>query len=692
MTRFSPRQRFALVLIFLLAFALRLYRLGVDSLWYDETVSALLASKPLTAMWTHTAGDIHPPFYYALLHFWTMVTGQSEFAHAFLSLFFGMVTIPLLAHLGLRLYGARTGVLAAFLVAANPASIWYAQEVRMYTLGVFLLLCALLLSLDFLLRPTTPRRSIIFYAIVSALALWTLYYSAFALLALNLFVLPWLWLQKRQNLWRWLIAQLGALILFLPWLPIAMRQVFDPPVPPWRDATPLAELLLKVGQEGMTALALGQSIDPARWWPLGLLGLALAALAFLAPARRWRPGVWWSTPTLLWTTLLGPILLILLASELFTPLYHVRYLILYSAAYPVLVAVGLLYVAGWNDQHATRATQHSTRNTQYANIRLVLSVIVALILLCGSAISLRNYHQDRFAYEAADDLRGAVRLIYDRMGPKDAVLINAGYLYPAFVTYWPDEIGWLGRLSAYSSETWSENGPTVVMTGHVDGDADIGWGDPANDFYAISSAETAERLEHIFSDADTVWVLRGYDTVNDPAGFIRAWLEDHGDNTLDQVFPGQTFARVQAWRTTQSPRSEMPASAQSMQIRFGDGIQLLGYELTPPHPRAGEPIRLTLYWQRVGAIDKAYKVFVQLLDDAGRMVAQDDAEPGRGAFPTDQWEPGEVVESSYVLHLPAESATGKYRLITGFYDGVTGERLGTEKGGDTATLVEFNLP
>ena len=555
----------------------------------------------------------------------------------------------------------------------------------MYTLGVFLLLCAFLLALNFALRPSTLRRSAIFYAVVAALALWTLYYSAFALVALNLFFIPWLWMRARRRLIPWLLAQAGAIILFLPWLPIALRQAFDPPVPPWREAIPLFELLLKVGRESMTALALGQSIDPARWWPLGLLGMALAALAFLAPARRWCPDARWATPTLLWTTLLGPILLILLVSALFTPLYHVRYLILYSAAYPLLVAVGLLYVAGWGD--LCKGLTGLSRS-----VRSGIAIFLLLILLGGSAISLHNYHQDRFTYEAADDLRGAVGLIYDRMGPRDAVLINAGYLYPAFVTYWPDEIGWLGRLSEYSSENWAENGPTVVMTGHVDGDPDIGWGDADSDFYAISRAETAQRLAQLFADVDTVWVLRGYDTVNDPAGFIRTWLKNHGDNTLDQVFPGQTYVRVQAWRTTQSPRSKMPASAETTQVRFGDVIQLLGYEFSPPHPRPGEPIRLTLYWQQVGPIDKAYKVFVQLLDDAGQVVAQDDAEPGRGAFPTDQWKPGEVVESSYVLHLPAALAAGRYRLSTGFYDGETGKRLGTEEGGDTAILVEFSQP
>ncbi|MCS7039678.1 MAG: glycosyltransferase family 39 protein, partial [Caldilineales bacterium] len=134
MTRFSSRHRALLLIILLGGLALRLYRLGADSLWYDETVSALLASKSLPAMWAHTARDIHPPLYYALLHGWTRLAGRSEFALAFLSLGFGLANVALAAHLGLRHYGPRVGVAAAGLAALSPLGVWYAQEVRMYTL------------------------------------------------------------------------------------------------------------------------------------------------------------------------------------------------------------------------------------------------------------------------------------------------------------------------------------------------------------------------------------------------------------------------------------------------------------------------------------------------------------------------------------------------------------------------------
>ena len=506
------RARVGFVVILLLAFGMRVYRLGVDSLWYDETVSALLARKPLAAMWAHTARDIHPPLYYALLHFWRLVAGDSEYALAFLSVWFGVAGVAMVAYLGTRFFGARVGLLAALLMAFHPFSIWYAQEVRMYTLGVFLLLLTLKFTLDFWSHG--GWRPLLGYALTASALLWTLYYSAFVLTALNLAVILWLAVQARRRLGPWLTAQALAILLYLPWLPHALRQALNPPVPPWREPMPLSALLARLGQEGATALALGQSVAPETWWLLGVVALLVGLLAFLMPTR---PSCRLSNPWaagLLWTTVAGPLILIVIFSQLVTPLYHVRYLQLYSGAFPILVAAGLMWLARGGEGARGREGEGAWR--------FFLGGLVFFLLVAGSLISLKHYHTRRFEYEAADDLRGAVLAIHQRLGPRDAVLINAGYLYPAFLTYWPGPIGWMGRLSEYPPPgAHVGEGPMVVLTGFVDGDPDIGWGDPESDFYAISRAETEARLLRLFGDVNTVWLLRGYDTVNDPEGVIR---------------------------------------------------------------------------------------------------------------------------------------------------------------------------
>ena len=147
--RSQLRTRSALGLILLAGAALRLYRLGADSLWYDETVSTYLAGSRLPELLRHTAGDIHPPGYYILLRGWLVLMGYPtghadahgiglEFAAAFFSLFFGVLLIALVYALARRVANRQVGLIAALLVALSPYNVWYSQEVRMYTLGAAL--------------------------------------------------------------------------------------------------------------------------------------------------------------------------------------------------------------------------------------------------------------------------------------------------------------------------------------------------------------------------------------------------------------------------------------------------------------------------------------------------------------------------------------------------------------------------
>ncbi len=694
------KHRLGFPAVMLLAFGLRVYRLGVDSLWYDETVSALLARRPLAEMWAHTARDIHPPLYYALLHFWRLLAGGSEYSLACFSVWFGVAGVAMVGYLGWRLFGARVGLLAALLMTVNPFSIWYAQEVRMYSLGVFLTLLLLKFTLDVWEDAGRGGWALFGVAVTSALMLWTLYYAAFTLVALNLVALPWLWFKGRRKLWPWLGAQVAAIILYLPWLPHALQQALNPPVPPWRQPIGAGALLLTIAREGATALTLGQSIVAGRWWLLGLLALGAGVLAFWARTNpRSKLDNPWAAG-LLWTLLLGPVALIALVSLTLTPLYHVRYLNLYSGTFPILLAAGLVAL-GDLAQRRNDAGGGDVSSKQYSVISKLCSVfsvqcsvsgVVAaaflVLLLAGAAISLRNYHARRFEYEAADDLRGAVADIDDHLGPRDAVLIDAGYLYPAFLNYWPDAIGWMGRLSEYPPDA-AGDGPVVALAGFVDGAPDIGWGDAASDFYAISRTETKARLQRLFEEHNTVWLLRGYDTVNDPGGVIRAWLEAHGELIYDQVFPGLTYVRVQGWRTA-PVRDGFPLQPplHPLTADFEDGIRLIGYDMWPDAPLPDRTLRLTLYWQAQATPARSYKAFVHWLTADWQMISQDDEPPGFGALPTDGWQPGQMVESNFVLHPPAGLAPGDYRLVTGFYDAETGAGLALANGESQATLWE----
>jgi hypothetical protein len=98
---------------------------------------------------------------------------------------------------------------------------------------------------------------------------------------------------------------------------------------------------------------------------------------------------------------------------------------------------------------------------------------------------------------------------------------------------------------------------------------------------------------------------------------------------------------------------------------------------------------LVLYWQSIAPFDRDYTVFVHLLDENGRNLAQADRQPQAGNYPTALWSPGEQIRDEYAL--PLSPTVEKYRVRVGLYRADTSERLQVQSGGRTSDYVEFDL-
>ena len=696
MTRHVRVQRAAIPLsvaaVALGAFALRLIQLGVDSLWYDETVSVYLAGQPVAELIAHTARDIHPPGYYLLLRAWLIPAGfptghadaagyRLEFMAGFLSLWLGVLLVPLTWQLARRLrQGDTVAALAALLVAVSPFGVWYSQEVRMYTLGACLAVVCLLATVPFLLGDSSRRklvRAAILFALAAVTGLFTLYYFAFLLVSVNLLVLTVLatrWRRGRvaqtalsisantssaglslsesskRKLGLWLAAQVGVLILYLPWLPVAWRQATNPPVPPWRSAPQLGQVLV----ESWNALSLGQSADATRLWPL--LGLTVA-LVVVGVIVSWRKnGQQRLAAIFLLVATFGPLALILLASVL-TPLYHVRYLFTYSPPFSILLAVGLTTLARWRRPAG-----------QW------LAAGAALALFAGCGLSLRAFWTD--PVYAADDLRSATRELAERWRPGDIILANAGYTYPALLTYWPGPVAWHVRLSDYTQKmttaTESVRGAVILQTGHVDGDPDLGWGDPRSDFYALPEDDMQAILRELSAQTGRLWHYRLYDTVNDPQSAIRDELA-HGWTLFDdRVYRGEASLRVQGWQgMRQALSSYLPPTVAA----FGGWLELaLAPDAVPHQVEAGGLVDVPrALWRRLPDYPgQPVALSLRLVDTAGEVWAAADEPLGGNHLDLTR---ANELEQPLRLAIPAGVAPGRYNLTLVVYDPQTGQPL-----------------
>jgi hypothetical protein len=103
---------------------------------------------------------------------------------------------------------------------------------------------------------------------------------------------------------------------------------------------------------------------------------------------------------------------------------------------------------------------------------------------------------------------------------------------------------------------------------------------------------------------------------------------------------------------------------------FEHGIALLGLDAA-----AGSAADVTLYWRTSGPIPGDYTLFIHLLDANGVQIAQADAPPLNGDWPTSAWVPGFAFADRHEFGLPPVTPPGRYALRLGFYDPASGARL-----------------
>jgi hypothetical protein len=127
-----------------------------------------------------------------------------------------------------------------------------------------------------------------------------------------------------------------------------------------------------------------------------------------------------------------------------------------------------------------------------------------------------------------------------------------------------------------------------------------------------------------------------------------------------------------------------------LEARFGGLISMESYDWQVG-PGA---LDLTLRWSADEYLDTDYTVFVHLVDPhtGDQVLAQDDAAPLRGRWPTSLWLPGVAVDDVHTIPLPPDLPPGDYELLVGLYDPATGIRLLIPEYGDALHLTGINLP
>lgn len=337
---------FILILVISLGTILRLYDLGAESIWFDEAGSIDLTMKDLPTLFSKS---YYGPLYFLILKSWIRIWGISEFALRTLSVILGIGSIFSIYKVGKILFNAKVGLLSAFLLSISPMHIFYSQEIKHYSLLIFLTL----LSMFFFIKlfKENHTKLYIYLSLINILLVYTFLHSILIIVSQNVFF----FVKSKGTKNRWIVSQFIVLTFFLLWfVPVLMTSFNEPWIrvsTAWIPKPSLATLIetfrtFSYGGESYGGNDFHIDLKYLRitnflfyiFTFLSLLGLcsSLKSSSNIEdfPLRK-------EAVLLLSIWLFFPLLIIFLFSKLFFPIYVIRYAILSLPAFLIFTALGI---------------------------------------------------------------------------------------------------------------------------------------------------------------------------------------------------------------------------------------------------------------------------------------------------------------------------------------------------------------
>ncbi|MFW6097258.1 MAG: hypothetical protein ACOC9Z_04245, partial [Chloroflexota bacterium] len=415
----------------------------------------------------------------------------------------------------------------------------------------------------------------------------------------------------RHPLTHWALLMLSALLLYLPWLPIFLRQTGG------RAADPFTAAEFLSGASRW--LVLGETIPPDApwlWLPITatvLLAL-LGALPIQSPISNPQSPVSSQPISNLQslTTLLPPLLILLLGAT--RPAYY-KFMIIVLPFLALLVARGLV--------RASLVTRSMGMTVKWLS-RAAIGLLLALVLW-GSVRSLQHLYFDP-AFARADYRSIAARVAAEAH-PDAGVILNAANQWEVFTYYHRD-------------------GAPVYPLPRGQPDAQ----------------RIENELEQITARHDRLYALFWGAAERDPQRLVERWLDAHAFKAREEWIGDVRFV---TYAVPPEPATTPDARANAV---FGEHITLTGYTARPTAVAPGDIVQVTLFWKTMQALETRYKVFLHLIpEEGGPPLAQRDAEPGGNLSPTTTWRAQETVVDNHGLLIPGDVAPGRYQLTVGLY-------------------------
>ena len=318
-----------------IGFLLRLFDISRSNIWHDEGYTMWLLRYNVSEILTRTARDVHPPGYYLIAKPWVMIFGTSVFSIRFLSLKFSVGIIYLAYKIIEMIVDNKAAFWTGIFLSFSPFLIRFGQEARMYGVVAFFTTLATYYFVKYI-KEKKPIY-LVGYTIAMIIAMYTQYYSFFVIISLWLIYAIYTtefwkfhWIAAIKGAlgvfdWKWWLANITLLVLYIPWFPVAYKQVTRVGGSYWIKPEWITAKTIPANVSQFISYTHAEQIfswhsplGPISYWLIMLLLIGSGLFLFL-DKKRWK----------LWLSfyIFGylPMILVFTLSKMRTPIYQDRY-------------------------------------------------------------------------------------------------------------------------------------------------------------------------------------------------------------------------------------------------------------------------------------------------------------------------------------------------------------------------------
>ncbi len=189
----------------------------------DEILSVTIIKHSVSEIISITAGDVHPPLHYLILHLCWRIFGDVGWIYHLAVYLPYAITVLLCLTIVKRRFGYISSVVTITLASLTGNAVRFNMEIRMYSMMALFCFLSYLFLYEIIRDEKKQRKNYIWFCVFSLCAAYTQYYAIITVAFFYLALLIWEIYKYHKITKEVIFTYLGTIIGYLPWFSILVK-------------------------------------------------------------------------------------------------------------------------------------------------------------------------------------------------------------------------------------------------------------------------------------------------------------------------------------------------------------------------------------------------------------------------------------------------------------------------------------